>query len=71
MISRDFKIAVKLSDEPAWKIAYRAGVNPNVLSKIISGAIRVQRDDTRVLRIGNILGLRPEECFDMRQGVER
>jgi hypothetical protein len=62
-ISRAFKIAVKLSEIPAWKIAQRAGVNPAILSKIVSGAIGVRRGDTRVLKIAEVLDLRPEECF--------
>lgn len=64
MISRDFRIAVKLSDLPAWRIAMQAGVNPNVLSKIMSGALRVKPGDERVIRVGGNLGLSPIECFE-------
>lgn len=63
MISRDFRVAVKLADIPAWKIAYRAGINPTVLSKIMSGALRVKDNDPRVLKIGAVVGLKPKECF--------
>lgn len=63
-VSREFKIAVKLAGAPAWKIAYQASVNPNVLSKIMSGALRVKPYDRRVLAVGQILGLKPEECFE-------
>ena len=64
MVSRKFKIAVKMSETPAWKIAFAAGVHPNVLSKIMSGAVRIKTDDTRVIRIGAILGLSKKECFE-------
>lgn len=63
MISRNFRIAVKLSDIPAWRIATQAGVNPNVLSKIMSGALKVRSGDERVVRVGRMLGLSPEDCF--------
>lgn len=64
MISRKFKIAIKISDIPAWKIAYMAGVNPNVLSKIMSGALRVKPGDIRVINVGKMIGLDAEECFE-------
>jgi hypothetical protein len=64
MVSREFKVAVKMADVPAWRIAYAAGVHPNVLSKIMSGAIRVKPGDARVVRVGGIIGLTPEECFE-------
>ena len=64
MISRKFKIAIKISDIPAWKIAYKAGVNPNVLSKIMSGALRVKPGDMRVINVGKLIGLDAEECFE-------
>jgi DNA-binding transcriptional regulator YdaS (Cro superfamily) len=64
MVSRKFKIAVKLSGTPAWKIAQQAGLHPATLSKFISGAEKVLPGDARVIRIGKLLGLRPEECFE-------
>ena len=70
MVSRDFKIAVKLAEMPAWRIAYQAGINPNVLSKIISGALRVRNGDWRVLKIGAVVGLKPEECFTQEEFQE-
>ena len=67
MVSREFKIAVKLSEVPAWKIAYQAGINPNVLSKIMTGAIRVKPGDTRVIAVARVLEIPPEECFQEDQ----
>ncbi len=64
MVSRAFIIGVKLADIPAWKIAQEAGLNPSVLSKIMSGALVVRPGDKRVLRVANILGLNAEECFE-------
>ena len=64
MVSREFKAAVKLAEVPAWKIALQAGVNSNVLSKIMSGALRVKPGDERVIRVAAVLGLNPERCFE-------
>jgi hypothetical protein len=71
MVSRQFKIAVKMADRPAWKIAYEAGIHPNLLSKILSGAIRVKRSDKRVLRVADVLGICHADCFDDDQGGEQ
>lgn len=67
MISKKFKIAIKLSDIPAWKIAYKAGINPNVLSKIMSGALRVKSGDLRVINVGKVIGLNAEQCFEANE----
>jgi hypothetical protein len=63
-ISRDFKIAVRMADKPAWQIAIKAGVHPNVLSKIMSGALPIRKGDDRVLRIARVLGLSERMCFE-------
>ena len=63
MLSYKFIAAIKLGPVPAYKIAQRAGVNPSTLSKIICGITRVGPQDHRVLKVGEILGLTPEECF--------
>jgi hypothetical protein len=70
MISKNFKIAVKLADIPAWKIAIQAGINPNVLSKIMSGALRVKKGDQRVLKVAQVLELDPKDCFEMENRIE-
>lgn len=64
MISNDFKIALKLADEPAYKIAQRAGVDPNFLSKAIRGIIKVKPGDVRLIKVGKVLGLDEEGCFE-------
>lgn len=64
MVSKKFKIAVKLADVPAWKIAYKAGVHPNVLSKIMSGAINVKLGDHRVKSVAKVIGLVEDDCFE-------
>ena len=64
MVSQKLKVAIKLADEPSYKIAHKAGVNPSTLSKLVCGITKVQTGDSRVLMVGKVLGLKPEECFE-------
>ncbi len=64
MISTKLKVALKLGDEPAYMIAHKAGVNPSTLSKLVCGIIKAQPGDSRVLKVGKVLGLKPDECFE-------
>ena len=56
--------AIKLSSEPAYRLAIRNGLEPTVLSKMIHGAKRVKPNDPRIRAIGRSLGLKPAECFE-------
>jgi hypothetical protein len=47
-----------------WQIAESAGVSANWLSGICGGSLRPRRDDARVGRVGAVLGLTLEECFE-------
>ena len=64
MISQKLKVAIKLSSIPAYKIAQEAGLDPSTLSKMICGIIRIKPGDTRIVRVGQILGVQSEECFE-------
>ena len=64
MISQRLKIKIKLSEEPAYKLAQKAGLNPSTLSKLICGIEEVKPNDLRLISVGRVLGLRPEECFE-------
>ena len=63
-VSREFVVALKLHPDPAYKLAQRAGINPNTLSKLVNGAEKLKRQDSRILAVGAVLGLSPEECFE-------
>ena len=63
-LSRRFIEAVKLHHEPAYRLAWRAGIHPATLSKLMHGAERVRPSDARVVAIGRELGLMPDECFE-------
>lgn len=63
-ISRQFLAELKLHDLPAYKIAARAGVNGNTLSKLICGILPCRREDERIIAVGKVLCLEPAECFE-------
>lgn len=67
MVSQKLKAAIKLGDEPAYLIAHRAGIDPSTLSKLICGIIQVKTGDQRVINVGKVLGIPPEECFQKVQ----
>ena len=63
-ISQKLFHAIKLNPIPAYKISMQAGIHPNTLSKILHNAIPIRKDDKRILRIGEILGLTSGELFE-------
>lgn len=63
MLSRRFIERLKLSATPAYRIAIAAGVSPTQLSKWVIGAQPVRVRDPRLIRIGELLGLKPNEIF--------
>ena len=64
MVSRQFVEAVKLAPRQAYKIAHEAGIHPSTLSKILNGIDHVRCGDPRVVAVGAVLELAPEECFE-------
>ena len=68
-ISRKFRIALKLNDTPAYRIAQKAGINPVALSRLINGIDRVKPDDERILKVASVLGLPESETFEETEGV--
>lgn len=70
MVSRRFREAVKLDPRPQYQIAWAAEIHPVTLSQIITGYIRPKIGDPRVIRIGELVGLKPEECFEVGRGKD-
>lgn len=64
VVSMKFKAALKLGREPMYRVAQRAGINPNILSKLMSGIECPKPNDPRIVAVGRLLGLSPEECLD-------
>jgi len=67
MVSQKLRATIKLGEEPAYKIAHRAGISSSTLSKLICGIDKVKPGDHRVLAVGSVLGLKPEECFEKEE----
>jgi len=64
MISGKLKEAVKLSSMKSYEIAHAANLHPSTLSRIMCGIERVKDGDPRVLRVCQVLGLKPEDCLE-------
>ena len=64
MISEKFKTALKLAPKQHYRIAQEAGIHPSTLSKLINGIEMAKNGDSRVIKIGKVLGLSKEELFE-------
>jgi hypothetical protein len=64
MMSQKLKILIKLNEQPAYRLAQKAGLDPSTLSKLICGIIPVKPGDPRVIAVGRIVGISAEECFE-------
>ncbi len=56
--------AIKLASERQYRLAQRVGLHPSTLSRWINGIESVRVGDPRVIRLGQLLGLRGNECFE-------
>jgi transcriptional regulator with XRE-family HTH domain len=65
-VSRRLFEAVKLHDEPGYRIAQRAGLTASVLSNLLHGAVRIRPQDPRVLAVAEVVGVPPERAFEHR-----
>ncbi len=62
-LSEEFLIRLKLHELPAYRLAQQAGVNPNVLSRLINGIEPMKPQDERIIAVGKVIGLAPSDCF--------
>lgn len=62
-VSQKLIAAIKLGRMPAYKVAWAAGINPSTLSKLINGIEKPRPNDRRIIAVGQVLGIPPEECF--------
>ena len=63
MVSQKLKVAVKTAGMRSYQIAHEADLHPSTLSQLINGIIPVKKNDSRVVKVGKVLGLKPKECF--------
>ncbi len=62
-VSKKLRAKIKLNNIPAYRIAQLAGMDPSTLSKLICGISTIKPNDQRVIKVGEILGISAEECF--------
>lgn len=65
-VSKIFIRAIKENEKPIFKIAVHCNINPSSLSRIINCIEVVKKDDPRILRLAEYLGLKPDDCFEER-----
>ena len=63
MISQALKVGILLSGKRHYQIAQEAGLHPTTLSRLLNGIDKVKPNDERVLKVADIVGVAPEECF--------
>jgi hypothetical protein len=68
-ISPKLRASIKLSETAEYKIAFKAGLHPSTLSRLVNGAQEIFPQDPRVVAVGKVLGLTPPECFEEEPGA--
>ncbi len=63
-LSQLLKNSIKLSDKRHYLIAHEAGIHPTTLSRLLNGIDKIKPDDPRVIAVGRVLDIPPNECFD-------
>jgi hypothetical protein len=62
-LSKRFLIALKLSSLREYRVAQLAGIHPSTLSQLLNGITPAKPNDPRIVAVGRVLGLTPDECF--------
>ena len=62
--SQELRNAVKLADQPAYRLAQQVGVSPSHLSAWLCGIVPVNYGDKRLIRLGRLVGVAADECFN-------
>jgi len=66
MITTEFKNALKLHPIPQFKLAWKAGITPNVLNHLINGHQRVMYGDKRLLKIADSIKFPRSKVFERK-----
>jgi hypothetical protein len=64
MLTNKFFDALRSARKPYHEIAWEAGITPNQLYKITSGVDRPKKNDPRITKLCEYLGLLTSEAFD-------
>ena len=57
-------VAIKLSQKRQYQLAQAAGLHPSTLSKLVNGIEQVKRNDPKLLRLAEVLGIPSQEMID-------
>ena len=64
VLSARVRRAAKLDPRPLYRLALEAGIPPATVYRAIRGIVGVNREDSRYLHLGAILGVPPAEIFN-------
>ncbi len=64
MVSQKLKDAVKTSIDMHYVVAKKAGLSQSSMSQLLRGIVEHQENDPRVIAIGKVVGVSPEDCFE-------
>ena len=67
MITDKLRIAVKTSPTRQYRLAHEIDVHPSVLSSWLNGIVYPRADDPRIVKLGRLVGVPPDECFNAEQ----
>jgi len=70
MLSDRLRIAVRMADERQYRLARRAGLDPSIVSKWLNGIVDPKRGDPRVVKLGALVGVPADACFDNSDGSQ-
>ncbi len=63
--------ALRMKHKQMYRLAFRVGMHPTTLSKILNGIQQVKPGDKRILRLGRKLGIPPDELFAQEETGRR
>ena len=58
----------RLDGEPQYRLAARANLHHTTVSALLHDTFPIDRQDARVLRLGALLGIPEDECFEPVRG---
>jgi len=64
MLSEAFLARLRTSRTPIYQLAAKAGTDPFWVSRLISADQAVKARDERIVRLGRLVGLGPNEVFE-------
>ena len=63
-VSKLFIDTIDTHNLNAYTIAQEAGMTASQLSQFKNGIVTIRENDARIIRVGEVIGLKPEQCFE-------